>query len=143
MSSNNFGLDDIKWIVVINWPWWFTWTRIVALTINTINFTKNIPLLALDYFSLLEKNWLSYPMLVKANRWEYLLKENSFSEPRLVNIPEIANWDYSWIWDIIDFENRDISIKWIQDYNNFIKNNDFIFTDNRIEPYYIKKPSIS
>jgi len=82
-------------------------------------------------------------MLVKANRWEYLLKENSFSEPRLVNIPEITNWDYSWIWDIIDFENRDISIKWIQDYNNFIKNNDFIFTDNRIEPYYIKKPSIS
>lgn len=143
LSSQNVLIDDIKWIVLVNWPGWFTWTRIVTLTINTILFTLNVPISGLNYFQLLEMNWLSYPMLIKANRWEYLIKNNSSDEPFLIDIDSVPTSRYSGIWDILDFENRDIYIEWIKDYKYFIENNQFSFSDKRIEPYYIKKPSIS
>jgi len=141
--ENKLIIDDIKWIVNVVWPWWFTWTRIVTLTINSILFTKKIPLAPINYFQLLEMSGLYYPMLIKANKWEYLIRNTNKEDPYLINKEEILPWNYSWIWDIIDFENRDIYIQWISDYEYFIRNNKFEFIQNKIEPYYIKKPSIT
>lgn len=143
LTAKNITIDNIKWIIIINGPWWFTGTRIVSLTVNSILFTKNIPLFSINYFQLLEMNGHNYPMLIKANRWEYLYKSNSTIDPYLISIEDVPDWSYFGIWDALDFENRDIYIEWLKDYKYFIENNMFSFSDKRIEPYYIKKPSIS
>ena len=143
LNNNNLSIEDIKWIVTVVWPGWFTWTRIVTLTINSILFAKKIPLKAINYFELLELSNLSYPILIKANKVEYLFKNSKTEKPFLINKEEIIPWNYSWIGDIIDFENQDIYIQWIKDYNYFINSNKFEFKQEKIEPYYIKKPSIT
>lgn len=143
LEENNLIIDNIDWIVFVNWPWWFTWTRIVTLTLNSILFAKKIKLCSIDYFELMRLSSLDFPMLIKANRWEYLIKIQKDDNPYLTEIANIPDWDYSWIWDIIDFANKNISIKWEIDYEKVISSQSFVFLNNRAEPYYIKKPSIS
>lgn len=143
LDENNMTIDEIDWIAVINWPGWFTWTRIISLTVNAISFTKKIPIDSFDYFNFLEKSWVSYPMLIKANKWEYLIKNSYNLEPQLFLINDIESWSYAWIWNALDFENKQISIEWRRDYEKFIANYSFNWELKRMEPYYIKKPNIS
>jgi len=143
LSENKVTFDHITWLSVINWPWWFTWTRIISLAINTISFIYKIPIDSFDYFFLLEKAWYSYPMIIKANRWEYLLKISWDSKPELTIISNLKKGKYSWIWNVLDFENYDIYVEYISDYGVFINNYSFNWKFERMEPYYIKKPNIS
>ncbi len=143
MNEYNQKIEELEGLSIINWPWWFTWTRIISLIANTIWFVNNVRLEWIDYFTLLDESSFSYPMIIKANRSEYLLKENKDSKPFLISKEKLSPGIYSGIWDDKDFEDKNISIKRISDYNAFISNHSFGFTFDRIEPYYIKKPNIT
>ena len=143
LEKEGVRLDDIEWITVINWPGWFTWTRIISLIVNSIWYVKKIPLDSLDYFQMMEISWLSYPMMLKANRSEYLYKESAHSEPKILNKADIAPWRYSWIWDETDFENGGVKIEWMKDYKKLIASIPKARDLKKIEPYYIKKPNIT
>ncbi len=143
LKKNKLLISYINWITVINWPWWFTCTRILALTINTIFFVYKIKIDSIDYFKFLELQNINNPIIIKANKQEYLIKEEKRSKPYLINIWEIKPWKYFWIWDIFDFVNSNISIQLKEDYNLFFKNYNFKWKYKYIEPYYIKKASIT
>ena len=143
LDENEASLKDLDRLVVVNWPGWFTGTRIMALIANTIKFVHDIPLGSIDYFRLLELSGLGYPMIIKANRTEYLLKSKPLSDPVIMPKTEIASWEYSWIWDELDFENQKVSIKWIRDYEKLIEKLESDWNLEKIEPYYIKKPNIT
>jgi hypothetical protein len=38
IKKNNLEYEDLSNIVVVNWPWSFTWIRTTVLVINTINY---------------------------------------------------------------------------------------------------------
>ncbi|EKE29580.1 MAG: hypothetical protein ACD_2C00141G0002 [uncultured bacterium (gcode 4)] len=143
LDESRISVKDVKKLTVVNGPGWFTWTRIIALIANTIRFVHNIPLGSIDYFSLMEKSGFDYPMMIRANRTECLLKQDRESDPVIVAKTDVAPWEYSWIWDELDFENRKVSIKWISDYSRLIENLDTVPDTEKIEPYYIKKPNIT
>lgn len=143
LINNWTDFDILEGISVINWPGSFTWTRIISLVLNTIQFIKKIKIHEFDYFYFLEKQGKKYPMIIKANRQEYLIKENDSSLPVLRDVWNILDWKYNWIWNILDFENRNISLEWDLDYDYFIKNYTFAWTNLKTEPYYIKKPNIT
>lgn len=144
VAKNKLKFENISKIIVINWPWWFTWTRTTSLIINTIRYLhKNIKLYPCDFFKFGELMWKKYPMLIKANKREYLVKDKVESKPEIKIIDEIAKWNYFWIWDNIDFENKNIWIKLELDYSKFLQN--FVFGQDTdiIRPIYIKEPNIT
>lgn len=143
LIMNSLAFTDISWIVVINWPGSFTWTRVITLIANTLSFVFNIKIESIDYFRFLETAWWLFPMMIKANRNEYLVKLDSNASPEIKNISEINDLEYFWIWDKSDFENRNIYIKSINDYSTFFKSYRFNWNNERIEPLYIKKPNIT
>lgn len=142
LDECGLNLDNISWIITINWPGWFTWTRILALILNTINYVKKIPLESINFWEYVILCWWEYPILIKANRWEYLLKENKNTEPKLIKNEEIKEWEYFWIWDL-DFDKTKIKIKSQLDISKFIENYNPSYNNKKIEPYYIKKPNIT
>ncbi len=143
LKKNKLEISLINWITIINWPWWFTSTRILTLTINTIFFVNNIKIDSINYFEFLELQNVNYPILIKANKQEYLIKQKRNSKPYLINIWEIKPWKYIWIWNNFDFANSNISIQLEEDYNLFFKNYKFNWKYKYTEPYYIKRPSIT
>lgn len=143
LEENDKKIEDISWILVVNWPWWFTWTRIISLVVNTIQFVYWIPLESIDYFTLLEKLWFNYPIIIKANKKEYLIKNKISDEPKIVSIENIGPWEYAWIWDIKDFEDKKIFLNQVVQYNKLIEEYDFAWKMKRVEPFYIKRPNIT
>lgn len=136
-------LKQVEGITFINWPGWFTWTRIVSLVLNSIKFASSIQIQTLDYFSFLEMSWNSYPMIIKANRGEYMVKQEKESEPMILNISDIKDGIYSWIWDLKDFENANISVQCELSYEKFINKLRFIPKQGMADPFYIKKPNVT
>ena len=143
LKQNLMEFKDLSWITVINWPWSFTWTRVIALIVNTLILVYGIKVEAIGYFRFLELSEASCPMFIKANKNEYLVRISSSQEPIIENIGEVKDGAYFWIWDNIDFENRKIYIKSISDYSIFFKNYRFDWKAENIEPLYIKKPNIT
>ncbi len=143
LKKNELDFSKIDWITVINWPWGFTGTRTLSLVINTIFYLYKTKIDVFDYFKFLELSGAIYPIAIKANKREYLIKEDCKKMPYLSNIDNIKPWNYFWIWDNIDFENKDISIKSWEDYKTFFKNYTFDWKLQKIEPYYIKQPNIT
>lgn len=64
--------------------------RIITLTLNTLSFVHHTPLYSIDSFRLGELSGWTFPMLIRANRGEYLKKESPSSTPELIAIPQIA-----------------------------------------------------
>lgn len=143
LKDNNLNLKDILWIVAVNWPGWFTWTRIISLIINTFNFVYWIKIQSIDYFELIERLGMDYPIIIKANRWEYLIKTSKTVIPTIIGNNDLIDWIYSWIWDQNDFENKNISLNIVNEYNNLIENFEFAGANIKMEPFYIKKPNIT
>ena len=143
VNRNNLDFKDISWIIVINWPGSFTGTRVISLVVNTINFVHKTPLESINYFEFLEYMQNSYPMAIKANKWEYLIKKSKDDNPQIIAISELPIWNYFWIWDNIDFEKNESGIQLKKDYEKFIQKFEFNWKNQRIEPFYIKKPNIT
>ncbi|MDD2566022.1 MAG: hypothetical protein PHZ26_03705 [Candidatus Gracilibacteria bacterium] len=143
LEENNISVDELNGIAVINGPGGFTGTRIISLTVNALSFTKNIKIDSFSYFDFLEKSGEFYPMLIKANKGEYLIKNSQELEPQLILTNDIESGKYTGIGNILDFENKQISIEGSRNYEKFIANYSFNGELKRMEPYYIKKPNIS
>lgn len=143
LAENSLVFEELKGIVVVNGPGSFTAMRIVTLTINTIAFVHGTPLYGIDFFSLATLGWLEYPMFVKANRGEYLMKKSWEDLPQIVPIDEVSSGQYAGFGDINDFANKEISIQSEIDYGTVIQNVPLDVPQERIEPFYIKKPNIT
>lgn len=143
LTENSLVFEELEGIVVVNGPGSFTAMRIVTLTLNTIAFVHKVPLYSIDFFTLATLGWLEYPMLVKANRGEYLVKKSWEDLPMIVPIDEIPSGHYAGLGDINDFANREISIQSEIDYSAVIRNLSLDVLEERVEPFYIKKPNIT
>lgn len=86
LSEYEIGIPDLDGIVVVNGPGGFTSMRIVTLAINTVAFVHHIPLYSIDFFGLLECAGGSFPMLLKANRGEYLVRMSHDHSMELVAV---------------------------------------------------------
>lgn len=78
----------------MNGPGSFTAMRIITLTINTLSFVHHTPLYSMDYFTLGELSGWGYPILLRANRGEYLIQKNKDMTPELIAIPDIPSEIY-------------------------------------------------
>ena len=145
LSKNNIQFQNLTGVVVVNGPWSFTAMRIITLTINTLVFVHPILLYSVDYFTFGSLWWWEYPILMRANRGEYLIQKNKDSSPELIEIPNILPRTYYWVGDINDFKctNDIISIQSTLDYSVFCKNFPMDSPVQKIEPLYIKKPNIT
>ena len=126
LSKSNIKYDNLENIVVVNWPWSFTWVRTTVLAANSINYIINKNMTSLSYFDLLEK----YPIIKASSKRDCFIQRNKNSEIEIImNDQLIKEW--------IDIE----KIEKI-DYISIIKKIKF---DNKsqVEALYIKKPNIS
>lgn len=143
LSSVWGSIQSLDGIVIVNGPGSFTGMRIVTLTANSIAFAQNTPLYAIDIFSLGKLWGWEYPMILKANREEYLIKESETIESKLSGKDSIPPGICYGIWEENDFENGKISIKWSIDYESFLRDFHFGEKTMRVDPLYIKKPNIT
>lgn len=143
LSDNDLLFNDLDGIVVVNGPGSFTAMRIVTLTVNTLAFVHHTPLYSLDFFNLATLGGLGYPILVKANKGEYLVRKSQEDLPSIVLISDVPDGQYAGLGDINDFANGGISIQSEIDYNRVIQNLPLDVPQERIEPFYIKKPNIT
>ncbi len=146
LKNNNLEYGELENIVVVNWPWSFTWVRIISLIVNAIAFAnENIRLTAIDFFSLFS----SYPIVKSSSKRDLFVK---YTKNDTINI--VKNEDFilflkeSSIKEIYgDLSQRDF-ISWISEIFvdiNYKKVLLEVGVDNKniIEPLYIKKPNIS
>lgn len=143
MDKNNTAYEDIKNIVVVNWPWSFTGLRTIVLIVNTLNYIINANITPINYFELFD----SYPIIKSSSKRDVFFKESKGKEIEILsndkctdllksNNIEIVYWDLS-----NDFF-EDILLKSSIDYERIIK--EIVFENKKmIEPLYMKKPNIS
>ena len=154
-KENNINYHNLENIVVVNWPWSFTWVRTIVLAINSINFIINKNITSLSFFDLFE----NYPIIKSSSRRDLFVK---YKKSDTIEI--VKNYDFlefinsspffkGSIWNVMEGEGLfwDISNNIISDkikvnsdinYDKIIKN--IVFQKNKlIEPLYIKKPNIS
>lgn len=142
LGDSGVKISELRGIVLVNGPGGFTSMRIVTLSVNTIAFVHRIPLYAIDFFTLLDRAGASFPMLLKANRGEYLVRTAREREMELRPIDGLADGKYVGIGDENDFENRRISIQSSLDYEQCIRSLSLDCPLDRIEPIYVKRPNI-
>ncbi len=139
LSENNLKYFDLENIVVVNWPGSFTWVRTTILLINTINFLIKKNITSLTYFDLFP----SFPIIKSSSKRDSFLKISKDSSPEIISNEDL-NIRLLWVnkiyWDIDFLENKEIVKE--PNYDEIIKNIEFQ-KNERIEPYYLKKPSIS
>lgn len=143
LAKNKLEFQDLQGVVAVNGPGPFTAMRIVTLTLNTLSFVHHTPLYSLDYFMLGALSGWDFPILIRANRGEYLMQREESTPPELVAIPDILPGDYCGIGDTNDFTNAGISIQSEIQYVLVCKNIQMENPVERIEPLYIKKPNIT
>jgi tRNA A37 threonylcarbamoyladenosine modification protein TsaB len=143
--KNKLNYNELKNIVAVNWPWSFTWVRIISLIVNTIAFTNyDIKLTDINFFSLFEK----YPIIKSSSKRDLFVKKTKSNKIEIIKnekfLDFIKNIDIKEIyWDLSNsFIKWEIEINSKIDYKKIISNIKF---DNKkiIEPLYIKKPNIS
>ena len=143
LLENKINYNDLQNLVVVNWPWSFTWVRTIVLIINTINFLiwKNIT--SINFFDLFDK----YPIVKSSSKRDLFVKFD-----KKTKIEVIKNEDFIHIanensikeifWDLNNKDIFDISLIDNINYDNIIRNLNFK-KDKLISPLYIKKPNIS
>jgi len=143
LTKNNLVYKELTNIVLVNWPWSFTWVRTITLVVNTINYITNNSLTDISYFDLFD----CYPIIKSSSRRDsfFLLNSNSKIEiiynDELVKLLE-SKWINKIYWETNSevFNNLELLEK--VDYENIIKKIEFNKL-KQIEPLYIKKPNIS
>lgn len=142
LSDSNLEYKDLENIVVVAWPWSFTWVRTIVLMANTINFVINKNMTSLSFFDLFS----NYPIVKTSSKRDCFLKKDKNSKIEIT-----PNWELEtylkenniskvyWDFDVSKFENVEIIDN--INYSDIIKNIKF---DNkkRIDALYIKKPNI-
>lgn len=143
LERNSLEYKDLEGVVTVNGPGSFTAMRIITLTLNTLSLVHKVPLYSIDSFALGELSGWRHPILIRANRGEYLLQEYIDSSPKLVAIPDLPSGSYFGFGEENDFANQDISIESTLDYESICRNITLANPVERMEPLYIKKPNIT
>lgn len=142
-KKNKLLYQDIENIVVVNWPWSFTWVRTISLVVNTLSYVfENIKLTTLSYFDLFEH----YPIIKISSKRDLFVKK---SKNNIIEI--VKNEDFLYYIN----ENNILEVYWEEfvsipltkvnvwiNYEKIIKNIKFK-NEKKIEALYVKKPSIS
>ena len=152
LRNNNINYNNLDNIVVVNWPWSFTWIRTTILVVNTINYIIKKNITTISYFDLFD----NYPIIKTSSKrdsfikfssnWdiEILTNEYIFNKLNSNNICEIY-------WEVNNDLYKGIKILDKIKYENIIKNisyNKFSWGIKfqklkKAIPLYIKKPNIS
>ncbi len=126
LEKNNIWYNNIKNIVIVNWPGSFTWVRTSILAANSINYVINKNMTAISYFDL----FTTYPIVKASSKRDCFIQRTKDSEIEIVQNDILTK---EWI-----------NIEWLEkiDYKSIIKKIKF---DNlkQVWALYIKKPNIS
>jgi len=128
--------DDIKNIVVVHWPWSFTWIRTIVLLVNTLSFIyKDLYITPLTFFDMFE----NYPICKTSSKRDMFVKKSKSAIIEIIK-NEDFNLDEDFVYGDIDLED----IKCIKevDYISLIQKIE-LKQEKRISPLYIKKPNIT
>lgn len=153
LKNNKTNYYDLENIVVVNWPWSFTWIRAIVLIVNTINFIINKNITTINYFDLFN----NFPIIKSSSKRDLFVKFNKDSKIEVLTnedfLDAIKNEKINIIyWDLtnnlidnsyweLEFK-KNFEIENNINYENIIKNIEFK-NFKIIEPLYIKKPLIS
>lgn len=140
LSENKLDYNDLENIVVFSGPWSFTWIRTISLLVNTINFVINKNITSLSFFEL----YSNYPIIKSSSRRDSFFKRDINSEIEIISNIDVLTYLKENNIKKIYWENKNITeIEIFEkiDYSAIIKNIEFK-NEKRIEPIYIKKPSI-
>lgn len=142
LKENNLDYKELENIVVVNWPWSFTWVRTTVLAINTINYIIKKNLTSLSFFDL----FCRYPIIKSSSKRDSFIKKSKNEEIEIIYNDELLDVlkekkinKLYWETNSILFNELEILDK--VDYENIIKN---IKLENKkiLDPLYIKKPNI-
>ncbi len=140
IKKNNVWYNSINNIIFVNWPGSFTWVRIITLVVNTLSFTfSNIKITPISYFDLFN----CYPIVKSSSKRDLFVKKSKKDTIEVIQNEDFLEYikinkiNYLY-WEKILELNVDTNI----DYLQIIKNLK-LEQNNRIDPLYVKKPSIS
>ena len=143
LKKNTINYIDLENIVVVNWPWSFTWVRTTILAINTINYIIKKNITTLSYFNLFR----NYPIIKSSSKRDCFFKKDEHSKIEIISNEELKkylnNKNVNKIyWEANNDFFYDIKILDKIEYEDIIKKIAFkkLF---KAEPLYIKKPNIS
>jgi len=138
LKENKITYFDLENLVVVNWPWSFTWVRTIVLAINSINFIINKNITPLSFFDLFEK----YPIIKSSSRRDLFVKYEKYGTIEIIKNEDFILRDNIY-WDLSNnILSEEIKINSEINYKKVLEN--IIFRENKlIGPLYIKKPNIS
>lgn len=143
IAKNNIEYKNIKNIVVVSWPWSFTWVRAICLIVNTISFAVWSKITDISFFDLFDK----YPIAKSSSKRDLFVKYSKSDSIEIIKNEDFikylkTNNINKIYWDLNDnIFGDDLKLDASINYSEIIKN--IVFKDKtRIEPLYIKKPSI-
>lgn len=139
LKNNNLDYKDLENIVVVNWPWSFTWIRTTILFVNTINFVTWKNITWINYFELFK----NYPIIKTSSKRDSFFKESENKEIENITNEELEkrleNTETIY-WDALFLTWKEIISK--PDYEEIIKNIK-LEKNKKIDAFYLKKPSIT
>lgn len=143
LNKNKLTYSNLENIIVVNWPWSFTWIRVISLLINTIAFVyKTIKLTEINFFEL----YSNYPIVKSSSKRDLFVK---YKKDDKINI--IKNEDLTLYMNNINIIYGDLINNFLKPEINFEQNINYdkiikeikFENKNIIKPLYIKKPSIT
>ncbi len=140
LKENKINYKDLENIVVVNWPWSFTWIRTIVLLVNTINFVINKNITAISFFDLFN----TYPIVKSSSKRDSFFKKSKSSEIEIIKNDDLLEYINKNKIEKIYWENDNLWLKIFDniDYSAIIKNIKFQ-QNKQIEAFYVKKPSIT
>lgn len=143
LSKNKIKYSKIQNIVVVNWPWSFTWVRTTCLVVNSLAFIFKCKITPLSYFDLF--TW--FPIIKASSKRDCFLKLDSSSKVEIISNEDLniylqKNNIKKAFWEKISFLDSSIDLFDNIDYSDIINKIDFK-EYKIIKPLYIKKPNIS
>lgn len=147
IKSIELNYNDIKNIILVNWPGSFTWLRTSVLIINSINYLTKENLTSINFFELFELSYNSYPIVKTSSKRDLFIKKTFDSFIEIIKNEDLEiylkeNNIKTLYWELSNNINHEFDIISKINYENIIKS---IELDNldKIEAFYVKKPSIS
>lgn len=143
MKKNNIDYSQLRWIVTLIGPGWFTGTRINSLVTNTLAFSYNTPLYPLTVGDIFALQDAPLPWITSITKKEVLLWETKKTDAyKQKSKQEIAPGIYSTLTPI-DFENNSHTMRVVRGYDRVIQKISLDHPVWRIQPLYAKSPNIS
>lgn len=146
LKQNKLNYDDLENIIVINWPWSFTWLRTTVLTANTLSYLKKINLTEVNYFDLYELQYNAYPIIKTSSRRDVFILKNSTSEIEILSNKALDNYleenNIQNIYWELNENCLDLKVNKNINYSEII-NKIELQDKEKIIPFYVKKPNIS